>query len=126
MHNLNEAQGQTPVQGAGVLHHLHSSKAVKRFLRPETSSHVSMQHQQQHFVLMQVVLAPVILGAALNQTFPKAVKQTAPFAPLVAVAAVVLIVASVIAQNAAAVTLAGPKLIAAIISLHSGRSCRQL
>ena len=71
---------------------------------------------------MQVVLAPVILGAALNQTFPKAVKQTAPFAPLVAVAAVVLIVASVIAQNAAAVTLAGPRLIAAIIALHSGTS----
>lgn len=73
-------------------------------------------------VFVQVVLAPVILGAALNQTFPKAVKQTAPFAPLVAVAAVVLIVASVIAQNAVAVTLAGPKLIAAIISLHSGKS----
>ena len=41
---------------------------------------------------------------------------------VVAVAAVVLIVASVIAQNAAAVTLAGPRLIAAIIALHSGTS----
>ena len=68
-----------------------------------------------------MVLAPVILGAALNQNFPKAVKQTAPFAPLVAVIAVVLIVASVMAQNAAAVTLAGPRLVAAIIALHTGQ-----
>lgn len=63
---------------------------------------------------------PVVLGAALNQNFPKAVTRTAPFAPLVAVIAVVLIVASVMAQNAAAVTLAGPKLIGAIIALHTG------
>ena len=70
--------------------------------------------------LCQVVLVPVVLGAALNQNFPKAVTRTAPFAPLVAVIAVVLIVASVMAQNAAAVTLAGPKLIGAIIALHSG------
>ena len=63
---------------------------------------------------------PVVLGAALNQNFPRAVTRTAPFAPLVAVIAVVLIVASVMAQNAAAVTLAGPKLIGAIIALHTG------
>jgi predicted Na+-dependent transporter len=31
----------------------------------------------------QVVLAPVALGAALNQWFPRAVRRTAPFAPLV-------------------------------------------
>lgn len=63
---------------------------------------------------------PVVLGAALNQKFPRAVTRTAPFAPLVAVIAVVLIVASVMAQNAAAVTLAGPKLVGAIIALHTG------
>ena len=68
----------------------------------------------------QVVLVPVVLGAALNQKFPKVVIRTAPFAPLVAVIAVVLIVASVMAQNAAAVTLAGPKLVGAIIALHTG------
>ena len=68
----------------------------------------------------QVVLVPVVLGAALNQNFPQAVTRTAPFAPLVAVIAVVLIVASVMAQNAAAVTLAGPTLIGAIIALHTG------
>ena len=39
---------------------------------------------------------------------------------MVAVIAVVLIVASVMAQNAAAVTLAGPRLIGAIIALHTG------
>lgn len=70
--------------------------------------------------MTQVVLAPVIVGAALNTSLSRAVKKTAPFAPLVAVAVVVLIVASVIAQNAAAVTMAGPKLIAAIVALHTG------
>ena len=70
--------------------------------------------------VLQVVLGPVILGAALNQNFPRAVKQTAPFAPLVAVITVVLIVASVMAQNAAAVTLAGPRLVGAILALHTG------
>lgn len=69
---------------------------------------------------LQVVLVPVILGAALNQKFPRAVRTTAPYMPLVAVVAVVLIVASVMAQNAAAVTLAGPRLIAAILTLHTG------
>ncbi|KAL3155679.1 hypothetical protein ABBQ32_012705 [Trebouxia sp. C0010 RCD-2024] len=69
---------------------------------------------------LQVVLVPVVLGATLNQNFPKVVTRTAPFAPLVAVIAVVLIVASVMAQNAAAVTLAGPKLVGAIIALHTG------
>ena len=68
----------------------------------------------------QVVLVPVVLGAALNQKFPKVVIRTAPFAPLVAVIAVVLIVASVMAQNAAAVTLAGPKLVGDLIALHTG------
>ena len=70
--------------------------------------------------MTQVVLAPVIVGAALNTSFPQAVKKTAPFAPLVAVAVVVLIVASVIAQNAAAVTMAGQRLIASIVALHTG------
>jgi len=76
--------------------------------------------------MLQVVLVPVILGAALNQFFPRAVKQTAPFAPLVAVIAVVLILGSVMAQNAAAVTLAGPRLVGAIISLHAGQQTRSV
>ena len=71
---------------------------------------------------LQVVLVPVILGAALNQKFPRAVRTTAPYMTLEAVVAVVLIVASVMAQNAAAVTLAGPRLIAAILTLHTGSS----
>ena len=37
---------------------------------------------------MQVVLAPVVLGAVLNQKAPRLVRVTAPFAPLVAVSMV--------------------------------------
>ena len=72
------------------------------------------------YFALQVVLVPVVLGAALNQGFPRAVRRSAPYAPLVAVAAVVLIVASVMAQNAASVTVAGPRLVGAIIALHTG------
>lgn len=34
---------------------------------------------------MQVVLAPVVLGAVLNQSFPRQMKQVEPVAPLIAV-----------------------------------------
>ena len=66
------------------------------------------------------MLVPVIGGALLNQTFPRAVKTTAPYMPLTAVIAVALICGSVMSQNAAAVTLAGPRLVAAIFALHTG------
>ncbi|KAK9824692.1 hypothetical protein WJX72_012444 [[Myrmecia] bisecta] len=69
---------------------------------------------------LQVVLAPVILGVALNQNFPRAVERAAPFAPLVAVAMIVLCCGSVMASNAAAVQQAGLKLLGAVLALHTG------
>eukprot|EP00891_Asterochloris_glomerata_P006302 jgi/Astpho2/6302/e_gw1.00089.16.1_t len=69
---------------------------------------------------LQVVLAPVVLGAVLNQKAPRLVRFTAPFAPLVAVSMVVLVVASVMSQNAAAVKCAGPQLLGAVVALHTG------
>ncbi len=36
-----------------------------------------------HLTQPQVVLAPVVLGAALNQRFPQTVRRSAPFSPLV-------------------------------------------
>lgn len=72
------------------------------------------------FSTIQVVLLPVGLGAFLNQTFPSQMEKTAPFAPLLAVSMTVLICASVLAQNAAAVKQASLKLLAAVFTLHAG------
>lgn len=69
---------------------------------------------------VQVVLFPVLLGAALNQTFPKQVESMAPLAALSAVLLIAFICGSVIAQNAAAVLSAGPQLLGAVVTLHAG------
>ena len=69
---------------------------------------------------VQVVLLPVLLGAALNQTFPKQVERLAPISALSAVLLIAFICGSVIASNAAAVAAAGPKLLLAVALLHSG------
>ncbi len=47
-------------------------------------------------------------------------RRAAPFAPLLAASMTVLISASIIAENAAAVRAAGPRLLAAVVCLHLG------
>ena len=69
---------------------------------------------------VQVVLLPVVLGAALNQAFPKVVSKLAPASALSAVLLIAVICGSVISQNAAAVAAAGPRLLLAVATLHSG------
>lgn len=69
---------------------------------------------------VQVVLLPVLLGAALNQTFPKQVERLAPLSALSAVLLIAVICGSVISQNAAAVLSAGPQLLLAVALLHAG------
>ena len=59
-------------------------------------------------------------GAWLNMSFPKAMKRLSPFAPLLAASMTVLISASIVAQNAAAVRAAGPRLALAVVCLHLG------
>lgn len=70
--------------------------------------------------LLQVVLLPVLAGAALNSAFPKQVAAVAPLCSLAAVAGISLICGSVVAQNAAAIAAAAPKLLAAVFALHAG------
>lgn len=70
--------------------------------------------------LWQVVLIPIGLGAFLNWSLPKLMARLSPFAPLLASAMTVLVSASIVAQNAAAVRVAGPRLILAVASLHTG------
>ena len=69
---------------------------------------------------MQVVLAPVAAGAWLNMSFPRAMKRLSPFAPLLAASMTILISASIVAQNAAAIRAAGPQLVIAVVCLHLG------
>lgn len=69
---------------------------------------------------LQVVLAPVAMGAALNQLFPRAVRRIAPFSPLICVITVALLVGSIIGSQAAFVKQASWTLLAAVITLHAG------
>jgi predicted Na+-dependent transporter len=70
--------------------------------------------------LPQVVLLPVVAGAAVNTAFPKQVASLAPLSALSAVVLIALICGSVMAQNAAAVLAAGPQLLGAVAALHAG------
>ncbi|PSC74970.1 putative sodium metabolite cotransporter chloroplastic [Micractinium conductrix] len=69
---------------------------------------------------LQVVLAPVVVGAAINSAFPEQVATLGPLSALSAVLLIALICGSVMAQNAAAVLQAGPQLLAAVFALHAG------
>ena len=70
--------------------------------------------------VLQVVLAPVLSGIALNHFFPRVVARIAPYAPTVAVFMVALTVATVMAQAAGAVRQAGWFLLLVCCSLHAG------
>lgn len=69
---------------------------------------------------LQVVLVPVVAGAALNHKFPRVMEALAPFSALLAVLMVALVCASVMAANAAAVLAAGPQLLISVFVLHAG------
>ena len=68
---------------------------------------------------VQVVIIPVATGALLKWRFPRAVATALPIAPLVAILAITLIVASVIAGGRDQIIAAGPRLVLAVISLHT-------
>lgn len=66
-----------------------------------------------------VVLLPIVLGLLMKRFVPSLVNIVAPFCPLVAVATVALICASIIGSSAAAILAAGPALLLAVATLHS-------
>ena len=68
---------------------------------------------------VQVVIAPVAAGALLKWRFPRAVDRVLPMAPLVAIAAISLIVGSVIGGGRERIIEAGPRLVLAVVSLHT-------
>lgn len=67
---------------------------------------------------LQVVVVPVVVGVAVNRTIPRLVAVVLPVAPVVAVAAIALICASIIGENRAAVLGAGVQLLLAVGLLH--------
>jgi BASS family bile acid:Na+ symporter len=68
---------------------------------------------------LQVVVLPVAAGVAINRFLPRVVRAVLPVAPLVSVITIALVCASVIGQNAAAVRATGPRLVVAVVLLHS-------
>ena len=68
---------------------------------------------------VQVVILPVAAGALLKWRFPRAIDRVLPIAPLVAIIAITLIVASVIGVGRERIIDAGLRLVLAVITLHT-------
>ncbi len=67
---------------------------------------------------LKVVLIPVLLGVMMNKYLPKITNKILPVAPLIAVIAIVLIVASIIGQGKEEILSSGLQLIGAVLTLH--------
>ena len=68
--------------------------------------------------MIKIVLLPLLLGVVLHHLFPRVVKAVLPVGPLVAVAVIALICASIIGSNATAVRESGLQLLGAVVLLH--------
>jgi BASS family bile acid:Na+ symporter len=68
---------------------------------------------------VQVVLLPVLAGVTLHHATPRLVRAVVPAAPLVAVAAIVMICSSVIGQSATAIKESGARLLLGVFLLHA-------
>lgn len=64
------------------------------------------------------MLAPVLLGALLNQYCSYLVKFVSPLMPFIAVATVAILCGSAIAQNASAILSSGLQVVLAVCLLH--------
>ena len=69
---------------------------------------------------LQIVLAPVVIGVALNRYTPRFVKLVLPAAPLISVLAITLICASIIGASADKFKQSGGVLLLAVFLLHVG------
>jgi len=69
---------------------------------------------------VKIVLAPVIIGVALNRYTPQFVKFILPVSPLVSVLTITLICASIIGASADDFKKSGGELILAVFLLHTG------
>jgi BASS family bile acid:Na+ symporter len=69
---------------------------------------------------VQVVILPVVLGLLLKHYAPAVSRRLVPAAPLVAVAAITLIVASIVGAGRREILQAGWSLLLAVVTLHAG------
>ncbi|HXR04664.1 MAG TPA: bile acid:sodium symporter family protein, partial [Verrucomicrobiae bacterium] len=69
---------------------------------------------------LKIVLAPVVIGVALNRYLPGFVKFVLPVSPLVSVLTITLICASIIGGSSDDFKRSGGALILAVFLLHSG------
>ena len=69
--------------------------------------------------IVQVVLAPVLLGALLNQYCNGLVQLVSPLMPFIAVATVAVLCGNAIAQNASAILSSGVLVVLSVGCLHA-------
>ena len=69
---------------------------------------------------VQVVVLPILAGAMLKRWAPRLTARLLPVAPLLAVAMITLIAASIIGEGRDAILDAGVPLLLAVASLHTG------
>jgi BASS family bile acid:Na+ symporter len=72
------------------------------------------------FSTLKVVLAPLIIGLALNRYLPRTVHFILPIAPLISVITITLICASIIGGNSDRLKQSGAALLSAVFLLHAG------
>ena len=67
---------------------------------------------------MQIVIAPIVLGIAVNALFEKSVRRIEKILPLISILAIILIVGGVVSVNAQKLLEVGV-LIAGVVILHN-------
>jgi len=65
-----------------------------------------------------VVLVPVIGGILVNRYLPRAARRVAPFSPLAALIAILLVIGSIIGEDREVLLESGFQLLAAVTTLH--------
>ena len=70
--------------------------------------------------MLAVVLLPLILGVALNTTMPRLSRKITPFAPILSIVIIVLIVGGIIGASKAAILEHFGVLMLAVFALHIG------
>lgn len=69
---------------------------------------------------LQIVLIPVLVGCALNQSFPRTTAKMAPFSAFGAVILIAVLCGRIMAENSASLLSAGWSLLCSVFALHAG------
>lgn len=69
---------------------------------------------------LQIVLIPVLVGCALNQSFPRTMAKMAPFSAFGAVILIAVLCGRIMADNSASLLSAGWSLLCSVFALHAG------